>query len=80
MKRHAWWYGYGGGIASFAISALDIALWDLKGKALGTSVCSLLGGPVHDRLPAIVSCHAHHESLDAWRTRHWAGCPVACKE
>jgi L-alanine-DL-glutamate epimerase-like enolase superfamily enzyme len=65
MKEHAWWYGYGGGIASFAIAAIDIALWDLKGKLLGTSVCSLLGGPVHDRLPAIASCHAHHESLDA---------------
>jgi len=64
MKDHSWWYGYGGGIASFAVAAVDIALWDLKGKALGTSVCSLLGGPVHDRLPAVASCHAHHESLD----------------
>jgi len=64
MKQHAWWYGHGGGIASFAIAALDIALWDLKGQALGTSVCSLLGGPVHERLPAIASCHAHHESLE----------------
>ena len=44
LKDHAWWYGVGG-IASFAIAALDIALWDLKGKALGTSVLSLLGGP-----------------------------------
>jgi L-alanine-DL-glutamate epimerase-like enolase superfamily enzyme len=64
LKRHAWWYGHGGGISSFAVSALDIALWDLKGQALGTSVCTLLGGPVRDRLPAIASSHAHHESLD----------------
>lgn len=65
MKRHAWWYGHNGGIASFAVSALDIALWDVKGKALGTSVLSLLGGRVHERLPGIASSHAHHESLDA---------------
>jgi L-alanine-DL-glutamate epimerase-like enolase superfamily enzyme len=64
MKRHSWWYGHGGGIASFATAALDIAFWDVKGKALDTSVLSLLGGPVHDRLPAIASSHAHHESLD----------------
>jgi L-alanine-DL-glutamate epimerase-like enolase superfamily enzyme len=64
QNRHqAWWYGYGGGIASYAIAAIDIALWDLKGKALGASVLDLLGGPVHDRLPAIASCHAHYESI-----------------
>ena len=63
LKDRAWWYGYGGGIASYAISALDIALWDLKGKALDVSVLELLGGPVHDRLPAIASCHAHYESI-----------------
>lgn len=63
LKDRAWWYGHGGGIASFAIAAIDIALWDLKGKALGVSVLDLLGGPVHDRLPAIASSHAHHESI-----------------
>ena len=31
------------GIASMAIAALDIALWDLKGKAFGLPVCALLG-------------------------------------
>lgn len=63
LKNRAWWYGYEGGIASFAIAAIDIALWDLKGKALGASVLDLLGGPVHERLPAIASSHAHHESI-----------------
>ena len=48
LKDRAWWYGYNGGIASYAVSAIDIAVWDLKGKALGRSVCDLLGGPVHD--------------------------------
>jgi L-alanine-DL-glutamate epimerase-like enolase superfamily enzyme len=36
-----------------AIAAVDIALWDLKGKAAGLPVHKLLGG-YHDRLPAIV--------------------------
>jgi D-arabinonate dehydratase len=36
-----------------AIAAVDIALWDLKGKAAGLSVHRLLGG-YHHRLPAIV--------------------------
>lgn len=31
------------GITSMAIAALDIALWDLKGKAFGLPVCALLG-------------------------------------
>ena len=32
------------GIFTLALSAIDIALWDIKGKALNQSVCSLLGG------------------------------------
>ncbi len=31
------------GIAATALSAIDIALWDLKAKLLGVSLCSLLG-------------------------------------
>ena len=38
-----------------AISALDCALWDLKGKALGQPVYRLLGGPSRDRLPVYAS-------------------------
>ena len=64
-KNRAWWYGYGGGLASNAVAAIDIALWDIKGKILGRSVLDLLGGPVHERLPAIASSHAHYESIPA---------------
>jgi L-alanine-DL-glutamate epimerase-like enolase superfamily enzyme len=38
------------GYASHAIAALDIALWDLKGQALGQPVWRLLGG-ARDRVP-----------------------------
>jgi D-galactarolactone cycloisomerase len=65
MKQQAWWYGYNGGIASYAVAAVDIALWDLKGKALNRSVLDLLGGPVHERIPGIASSHAHHEQIPA---------------
>src|ERR1044072_8394025 len=40
-----------GGIFTLALSALDIACWDLKGKALGRSVGALLGG-LRGRPPA----------------------------
>ena len=43
-----------GGIFTLALSAVDMALWDIKGKALGQSVCSLLGG-YRDRVPAYAS-------------------------
>lgn len=38
-----------------AISAIDCALWDLKGKQLGQPVYRLLGGPGRNRLPAYAS-------------------------
>jgi L-alanine-DL-glutamate epimerase-like enolase superfamily enzyme len=63
LKDQAWWYGYGGGIASYAIAAIDIALWDIKGKILGASVVDLLGGAVHTKLPAVASSHAHYEEI-----------------
>ncbi|WP_421952943.1 mandelate racemase/muconate lactonizing enzyme family protein [Pelagibacterium sp.] len=65
LKAHSWWYGTGAGIASMAISGIDIALWDLKGKLLGASVLDLLGGPVRDRLPAIASLHGTKRDIGA---------------
>lgn len=40
----------GGGIHMSALAGIDQALWDIKGKALGTPVHDLLGGRVRDRI------------------------------
>jgi L-alanine-DL-glutamate epimerase-like enolase superfamily enzyme len=43
------------GVTISAISGVDMALWDLLGQSLGVPVWRLLGGKVHDRLPAYAS-------------------------
>lgn len=43
------------GLAYHAISAIDIALWDIKGKLLGEPIWRLLGG-ARDRVPCYVTC------------------------
>ncbi|WP_276373479.1 galactonate dehydratase [Chryseolinea sp. H1M3-3] len=48
MYRHAFYRG--GIILTSALSAIDIAMWDIKGKALGVPVYELLGGPTRDRI------------------------------
>jgi L-rhamnonate dehydratase len=48
------------GLASYAISAIDLALWDLKGKLLGQPVYELLGGPARDR----IFCYATGNDTD----------------
>ena len=43
-----------GGILTLAISAIDMALWDIKGKFLGQSLSALLGG-LRERVPTYAS-------------------------
>jgi L-alanine-DL-glutamate epimerase-like enolase superfamily enzyme len=63
MLARIWWYGPQG-IAAFAVSAVDLALWDLKGKLLGQPVCRLLGGQLHPSVAAMASIHFDMIDLD----------------
>jgi L-alanine-DL-glutamate epimerase-like enolase superfamily enzyme len=60
--EHIWQMLFRGGffpaqrILTSAISAIDIALWDIKGKALGVPIYELLGGLVRDK----VVCYPHN--------------------
>ncbi|HZP19816.1 MAG TPA: mandelate racemase/muconate lactonizing enzyme family protein [Bauldia sp.] len=51
-------YFEGGRVLTAAISAIDIALYDIKGKALGVPVHQLLGGRQRDRVPAFATVTA----------------------
>ncbi len=70
LVQDGWWFGHRGGIYSFAVSAVDIALWDLKGRILGVSLVDLLGGARVDSLPAIASTHAFSADLSLEAERH----------
>lgn len=48
LHRRVTWTG--GAVTISAISAIDLALWDIKGKALGVPVYELVGGASHDRV------------------------------
>jgi L-alanine-DL-glutamate epimerase-like enolase superfamily enzyme len=54
MRDHGFWAGLGG-VMTLAASAVDTALWDVAGKLAGQPVHALLGGKVHDSLPACSS-------------------------
>lgn len=43
-------HGMTGTVGSGAMAGIDMALWDIKGKALGTPVWNLLGGKMRDRI------------------------------
>jgi galactonate dehydratase len=58
IYRHAFYHG--GPILTSALSGIDQALWDIKGKALGVPVYELLGGPLRD----CVRVYAHASQPD----------------
>jgi galactonate dehydratase len=62
MYRHAFYRG--DVILTSAISAVDIAMWDIKGKGLGVPVYELLGGPTRDR----IKCYGQAESVEETKT------------
>jgi len=59
IYRHAFYRG--GPILTSALSGIDQALWDIKGKALGVPVYELLGGPTRTR----IRVYAHARTPEA---------------
>ena len=62
------------GLASYAISAIDLALWDLKGKLLGMPVYSLLGGAQKDR----IYCYCTGNDVDWYQELGFSAFKLAC--
>ncbi|MBM3460232.1 MAG: L-rhamnonate dehydratase [Armatimonadetes bacterium] len=62
------------GLASYAVSAVDLALWDLKGKLLGQPVYSLLGGPARDRQ----FCYVTGNDVDWYQELGYRAFKLAC--
>ncbi len=54
LRQSMFWHGRGGSV-EHTISGIDIALWDLCGKALGQPVARLLGGNYRDRIKPYAS-------------------------
>lgn len=54
MFRASQFYGRKGAVIE-VISGIDLALWDLAGKALGQPVYNLIGGKVRDEIPVYVT-------------------------
>jgi L-alanine-DL-glutamate epimerase-like enolase superfamily enzyme len=56
-------HGMTGVVGGGAMAAIDMALWDIKGKALGVPVYELLGGKIRDR----IRLYAHADSAERAR-------------
>jgi len=61
IYRHAFYRG--GPILTSALSGIEQALWDIKGKALGVPVYELLGGPTRDRIRVYAHIGSRPETL-----------------
>ena len=55
MLRRTMYFGRSS-VTITAMAAVDMALWDLKGKAFGEPIHRLLGGKQHSRIRAYASC------------------------
>lgn len=55
LYKHTFWGLNGGCVVTAGISALDIALWDIKGKYFNAPVYKLLGGKLNDNLRTYAS-------------------------
>ncbi|KGD96994.1 MULTISPECIES: mandelate racemase/muconate lactonizing enzyme family protein [Rhizobium/Agrobacterium group] len=56
-------HGMLGTVGGGAMTGIDMALWDIKGKALGVPVWNLLGGKVRDRIPIYSHANTVEQAL-----------------
>ncbi len=57
------------GVVINAISAVDVALWDIAGKAWGLPVWRLLGGRIHERIPCYCTGNDFEQHAEFGYTR-----------
>ena len=62
------------GLASYAISAIDLALWDAKGKILKLPVTKLIGGPKNNKL----FCYATGNDVHWYKELGFKAFKLAC--
>lgn len=62
------------GLASNAISAVDLALWDAKGRLLNLPVYSLLGGPQKEKM----YCYSTGNDVDWYQELNFTAFKLAC--
>jgi L-rhamnonate dehydratase len=62
------------GLASYAVSAIDLALWDLRGKLFNKPVYELLGGPQKDR----IFCYCTGNDVDWYQELGFRAFKLAC--
>ncbi|MBU5435458.1 mandelate racemase/muconate lactonizing enzyme family protein [Pseudoflavonifractor sp. MSJ-37] len=67
---NSFWARGNGGVILAAVSAIDTALWDIKGKYFGVPVCQLLGGKHRDKL----RCYAS-QLQNGWKYPDFHGAP-----
>jgi galactonate dehydratase len=69
MFDFAGFHGYSGAELR-AISAIDIALWDILGQLTGQPIYALLGGPCRDRIRIYCTCSAYGAHSDRDRANN----------
>jgi L-rhamnonate dehydratase len=74
MYRSTMPYGLGG-VTAMAISGVDLALWDLMGKALKQPVYRLLGGETKESIPCYVTTHP--DLISHWKGSGFLGVKIA---